>query len=340
MTASKNSMALQNPPTITPVINSGESRPFWSVMIPSFNPQRIYLEQTLHTVLQQDPGPKKMQIEVVDDCSGRSDVMELVKSIGGDRVKFSKTPRNLGLAGCWNTCIERSRGEWVHILHQDDWVLPEFYARFEALNNYVPEMDAAFARFMDAYEDGHWKCISKLEMRTAGELKGFDRRIASWQCVQCVAAVVKRATYERLGGYRSDIPYVLDWEMWCRITVSGRWGYVPQPGAAYRIHPESETARLRRSGKHLKDFLAGGSVARSHFSHELQRQTAPTFQNNFAFQLLEQAASFYVRGNLKEAKCLLDSFGREALKSARWWDWSWLRLRVFLKLMRLLFSRA
>ena len=43
--------------------------PFWSVMIPTYNPRADYLEETLHSVLQQDPGPEQMQIEVIDDGS-------------------------------------------------------------------------------------------------------------------------------------------------------------------------------------------------------------------------------------------------------------------------------
>ena len=38
-------------------------------MIPTYNPRADYLEETLRSVLQQDPGPEQMQIEVVDDGS-------------------------------------------------------------------------------------------------------------------------------------------------------------------------------------------------------------------------------------------------------------------------------
>ena len=49
----------------------------------------------------------------------------------GDRVAVhQKSLRTNGLAGIWNRCIERARGEWVHILHQDDIVLPGFYIVF------------------------------------------------------------------------------------------------------------------------------------------------------------------------------------------------------------------
>lgn len=327
-------MKTQPPPAIARIQADEKPRPFWSVMLPTYRPDERYLRQALESVLQQDAGPEQMHIEVVDDCSPNADVGDMVHSIAGDRVKISKTPRNNGLAGCWNTCIGRSRGEWVHILHQDDWVLPEFYARFESLIRNAPELDAAYARHFFADADGHWIAISPLEMRAAGELKEFNKMIATWQRIQCASAVVKRSTYERLGGYRSDLPFVLDWEMWCRIAASGHWGYVPEPGAAYRSHPQSETERLRGSGKMLEDVLAGGREARAHFPRALQEQTEPAYMDQFAKDLMKAASALYVNGSLKDAGSLLDGFRKEIMGTKHRQDWLWLRLRVFIKPFR------
>ena len=158
--------------------------------------------------------------------------------------------------------------------------------------------------------------------------------------MQCAAAVVKRSTYERLGGYRNDIPYVLDWEMWCRIAATGRWGYVPEPGAVYREHEQSETTRLRKAGKTHKDFLEGGQIARAHFSLELQTKTASGFRNEFVSNVLRDAIALYVAGNLEDAAWLLAAFHGEAMKSNRRLDWLWLRLRVKIKLLRQRLGRA
>jgi cellulose synthase/poly-beta-1,6-N-acetylglucosamine synthase-like glycosyltransferase len=38
-------------------------------MIPTYNARANYQEETLRSVLQQDPGPERTQIEVVDNCS-------------------------------------------------------------------------------------------------------------------------------------------------------------------------------------------------------------------------------------------------------------------------------
>lgn len=137
------------------------------MMIPAYNPSADYLEQVLKSILQQDPGAERMQIEVVDDCSPSVDVKKMVESIAGERVAFSQTPKNSGLAGCWNTCIERARGEWVHILHQDDIVQPGFYAALRKGTD-DSKVGAAFCRHAVANSNGNWLSISELYRETPG----------------------------------------------------------------------------------------------------------------------------------------------------------------------------
>jgi cellulose synthase/poly-beta-1,6-N-acetylglucosamine synthase-like glycosyltransferase len=71
-------------PPIAPV-PEGTPRPFWSVMIPAYNCDE-YLRRTLASVLEQDPGPGDMQIEVVDDCSTQGDPAAVVREVGRGRL--------------------------------------------------------------------------------------------------------------------------------------------------------------------------------------------------------------------------------------------------------------
>src|SRR2546430_3796515 len=121
-----------------------------------------------------------MQIQVVDDCSPRVDVKKMVESIANDRVIYSRTPENFGLAGCWNACIERSRGQWVHILHQDDMVLPGFYAAMRK-GAEVEKVGAAFCRHAYFDSKSHWENIEPLERETPGVLENWIEKIGQFQ---------------------------------------------------------------------------------------------------------------------------------------------------------------
>src|SRR5262249_61605934 len=103
-------------------------RPFWSVMIPTYEPKR-YLGQAIESVLAQDTGADEMQIEVVDDGSTEVDVERLVRNMAGDRVAFHRRSERGGVCVSWETCIWGARGHLGYILHPERLGFPGFYAR-------------------------------------------------------------------------------------------------------------------------------------------------------------------------------------------------------------------
>ena len=126
-------------------VPEGTARPFWSVMIPTYNCAR-FLRQTLESVLSQDPGPDMMQIEVVDDRSTLDDPAAVVAEVGRGRVAFYRQPRNVGHTRNFETCLKRARGKVVHLLHGDDYVLDGFYRKLQHAFESQPQIGAAFCR--------------------------------------------------------------------------------------------------------------------------------------------------------------------------------------------------
>jgi len=56
-------------PLIPRIEEVGSARPYWSVMIPTYNPRADYFEENPEQGSAAGPGPEQMQIEVVYDCS-------------------------------------------------------------------------------------------------------------------------------------------------------------------------------------------------------------------------------------------------------------------------------
>ena len=253
--SSKLNNLLEIIPLIEPVADE-LPRPFWSVMMPVYRPEENFFRLALESVLQQDEGPERMQIEVVDDCSPDVDVDSMVNDIGKGRVSFSRTEKNLGLAGCWNQCISRARGKWVHILHQDDLVYHGFYKSLARADAEADEkLGAAFCRHAFMEEDGVWLAFSEVHARRAAILSDWIRLIGSQQQIQTPSIVVRREAYENVGGFRSDLAYLLDLEMWQRISLEWEFWFEPQVLAAYRMHSGSETSRLVKNCSDIKDYM-------------------------------------------------------------------------------------
>ena len=96
-------------PPIAPPPAAAGSRPFWSVMIPTYEADDL-LEATLLRVLEQDPGPGEMQIDVVDDASTVAKPDGVVEHVGGGqrRVLPAAVQRRCGTE--LNTCVSGACG--------------------------------------------------------------------------------------------------------------------------------------------------------------------------------------------------------------------------------------
>jgi glycosyltransferase involved in cell wall biosynthesis len=238
-------------PRIAPRPEEG-GRPFFSVMMPTYECGDLF-EQALRGVLDQDPGPDRMQIAVIDDHSSGDVHARVVRRLAPGRVEVHRHPANVGLARNWNACIERSRGLWVHVLHQDDVVLPGFYDRLARAADDPARPGAAFCRHDFIDDSGRPVNRSAIERETAGVLEGWLGSISRRQLIQCPSIVVRRDVYERLGGFRTDLCYALDWEMWVRIAAHYPVWFEPEPLACYRMHGGNETSRLRAGGRDIAD---------------------------------------------------------------------------------------
>lgn len=283
-----------------PPLPDGIDRPFWSVMIPTCNPEN-YLERTLESILVQAHDSAEMQIEVVDDCSTKSDVDEMVRRIAGSKVSVFRQPARQGLCGNWNACIERARGKWIHILHQDDIVLPGFYQKLKEGIEREPGIGAAFCRHILMDEDDHWYFIFDLQSRKSGVIPDWLERIASRQLIQTPAIVVRREAYERLGGFHPELVYTLDWEMWKRVSAHYPVWYEPQPLACYRTHKSSETLRLGRIGADITDVRKSIEISRDYLPDSIVDKVSRTASENFALYAVQNARSMLQHSDVSAA---------------------------------------
>src|SRR5438045_2178648 len=149
-------------------------------MVPVYNCSH-YLEETLQAVLKQDPGPDLMQIEVVDDCSTDANVAELVLKIGNGRIDYYCQPQNVGSLRNFETCINRSRGEYIHLVHGDDKVKVGFYSAIKKLFDMFPEAGAAFCAHDHIDMNGNIRVSKKPEADKPSILQNWLPKLAEAQ---------------------------------------------------------------------------------------------------------------------------------------------------------------
>ena len=282
----------QAPPVIEPVLQE-EGRPLWSVMIPSYNFIN-FLRFTIQSVLQQDPGAAMMQIEVIDDHSTDGDVEALVNEVGKGRVTFFQQPVNRGSLRNFETALNRAKGKWVHLLHGDDLVKPAFYAEIEMLFNKFPEAGAAFTEYTHVDEKGSEKApgVSILK-KEAAIIEDFLLKISTSQLLQPPAIVVKRAVYEKLGGFFA-VHYGEDWEMWIRIAANYPVAYSPKCLALYRTgHASNITTGSISTGQNIKDIRKVIDITQAYLPPGKRKQIRNSARKTFSIHYAMASYDIY-----------------------------------------------
>ena len=260
-------------PLTPPVIKSLDplsDRPLWSVMIPAFNCSR-FLIQTIKAVLTQDPGTNLMQIEVVDDHSTDANLAAVVASLGKGRVSYFRQPQNVGSLRNFETCLNRAKGHWVHILHGDDLVKPGFYKEIEQLFRRFPEAGAAFTAHINIDEQGNERERSRTFSAQPALLSNWLDTIARAQRIQPPSIVVKRTVYEQLGSFYAA-HYGEDWEMWVRIAAHFPVAYSPRHLGLYRLHNGNITSRSLLNGQSIQDIYTVIRLNETHVPREKRKE--------------------------------------------------------------------
>jgi len=252
----------------TPILPVGGSlaRPLLTVAITCFT-RLAYIERAIRSVLTQlsSTATISWEIEVVQDGTEpavRAALVRLLEQIGHPRVRLFSESVRVGQPEVFNRCLSRSRGHWVHILHDDDWVLPGFYEMaLEAMAG-APSVGAVFCHHVEVDSTGKERWVPPVERESAGVLESWVSRIGVACRPACAAMLVRREVYERLGGFCAEVGSAWDWEMWKRVAAHYPVWYTPRSLARVLSHDDRETEHLRDSGSQVVDTLR--CIERSH----------------------------------------------------------------------------
>lgn len=279
-----------SPPMIT-AIDGEEIRPLWSIMIPVYNCSQ-YLRQVLESVLAQDPGFELMQIEVIDDGSTDADVRRLVEEIGKGRVGYYRQDKNVGSLRNFETCLNRARGHWVHLLHGDDFVSPGFYDEIKLLFETFPEAGAAFTGYYHVDEYGVPLYPNPVLAKQRGYVDNWRDIISQTQCIQPPAMVVRRIVYENLGAF-FGVHYGEDWEMWVRLSYHYPVVHSPRQLANYRIHSNNITSSYFISGQNIRDIRKVIGLIQPYLPEGRRKRLRRLASRNFAIYFARTSNMVY-----------------------------------------------
>ena len=195
---------------------NGSPWPRISIITPSYN-QGGYIEETIRSVLlQQYPN---LEYIVIDGGSTDKTVEILQKY--DDWLTYWVSERDRGQTHALNKGIEQASGHLKAYLNSDDYYLPGSLEAVAKAWQKNPDVDLFHGRCRYVNETGE-----KIGEQF-GNITQFKEIIDLWgvwwkrrQFVQPEVFWTKRIT-EKIGKFREDLYYVMDYDYWCRILQAG-----------------------------------------------------------------------------------------------------------------------
>ncbi|HNW26157.1 MAG TPA: glycosyltransferase family 2 protein [Candidatus Gastranaerophilaceae bacterium] len=117
-----------------------------SVTIPTYNNLESF-KRTLNSVLCQTFSDFEI---IITDDSENDDIKIYTALLNDERIKYFKNPQKMGAPKNWNEGIKKAQGEYVKILHHDDWFADEnSLKKFVELMDKNPQCDFGYSKSVD-----------------------------------------------------------------------------------------------------------------------------------------------------------------------------------------------
>ena len=240
-----------------------------SICIPTYNGER-YLATCLDSALAQTF--TDFEVVVVDDGSTDATLAVVRRYAEADaRIRVSRNPRNLGLVGNWNRCVELARGAWIKFLFQDDLLEPTCLEVM--LRASRTDVDLVVTRrgliveagTPTAVEDGYRSYLARHDLAlhwpgheyvTPEQFAEILLRTPAGNCIgEPTATLVRRSAFERYGGFNGDLVILCDWEHSARVAANRGLCYVDTTLAHFRIHADAASSKAHTEKTYRLAFI-------------------------------------------------------------------------------------
>jgi glycosyltransferase involved in cell wall biosynthesis len=240
-------------------------RPLVSICMPAYNSSK-WIGEAIESVLAQTWD--NFELVIADDASSDSTVA-IARSYSDPRIRVETAGRNMGNPRSSNAAVRLSTGTYVKFLHADDTLAPDCVEEMVGLAEEDERIGLVFAQreiLVEDEDDLAWsQRYSKPHERFTHLQRSNDGQALFKQLLDAgveenwigepSAVMVSRRCLEESGLFNPRLHQIPDLELWMRIMLRHRVGFVDRPLCVYRRHRQSYTAANSRVGRDWLDRL-------------------------------------------------------------------------------------
>jgi glycosyltransferase involved in cell wall biosynthesis len=229
-------------------------KPIISIVIPTHNCLE-YLPKAIQSIFDQRLN--YIEILVIDDNSsdGTWQWLQEQKEIHPQIRPYRL--RGVGSARARNFALKRAKAEYIAFLDADDYWHENKLIKQYRFHRDNPNIVLSFTNYHhttpehvdlgDCFQ--YWPHFKKL-VKDDNEFHFLDKpteKIYSENVIGTSCVMIKRKTYELLGGFDNKLKSAEDWDLWLRFSKFGKVGFCNEELMEYLVRPGSKTSnRLRR----------------------------------------------------------------------------------------------
>jgi glycosyltransferase involved in cell wall biosynthesis len=225
-------------------------KPKFSIVIPVHN-RRDYLAQALASCIGQTV--TEFEVVVCDDCSSEN-LAEVVESCADARIRYTRNSERLGAVDNHQRAASLAQGEYVLILHSDDFLLPHcLQTAGEALDANAAASAVYYSMtYLIGSEIEGFHVMPRISFADKDTLLK-NQWLEKFNATAPTCCVFRRSAFNALGGYRTSLRFIYDYDLYMRFLTAGGVIFLPQILCVYRKHGEQMTWTSNLDG--LTDLL-------------------------------------------------------------------------------------
>lgn len=210
-----------------------------SVLIPTYN-RAGYIEGAIETATNQTYDD--LEIIVVDDHSTDRTPRLLNQYLDSDAVRVLRNDENRGIAASHNRAAEAAKGEYLCILDDDDrWHPTKVEKQVRRMNHRSDDVAVVYTGGVDT-KNGRPIRWYRPDLR--GDI--YPEVLCEFAMNPHSGHMIQASKYAAVGGFDTEFPRGVDWELSIRLARKYKYDYIPKPLVERKIHHENVSESVDR----------------------------------------------------------------------------------------------
>ncbi len=196
--------------------------PLLSILIPCYE-RPDYLRRALDSI--QEQSFRDFEVVITDDSA--SDIIQsMIEEHTYDySIHYQRNRPALGTPRNWTAGLGFAKGEWIKILHDDDWL-----ASPDSLSTYVQFIDNTadiiFSGYVAVYEDSGKKVDRCITAQRFEQLIQNPFRLCAGNLIGPPSVMMFRRSMSV--AFDPNLKWIVDWEGYIRMILTHQVKYIPQ----------------------------------------------------------------------------------------------------------------